>query len=504
MKYILYFSVFVTSLFGIWSCNEDTYVEPLELTTVRGRVVYSLNQQPARNAAVKLSPSGRLTTTDSSGSFRFDSVLAGKYTVQASLAGYGNEVVTIESSRASSPVITIQLTDDRTQNRAPTPPTLISPAINSSAVSTTLTLRWRATDPNRDSLTYDVLLFQAGSTTPSLSFTGLQADSLIVDLQYNTAYLWQVIVKDGFNTVNGEVWSFRTNPLPDYSYLFVRRQNGQFQIFAANATGPAAQLTRTGSNWRPTVSPNRQQVAFISNVDTELHLYVMNTNGSDMRRVTSIPIAGVSATDLSFSWSPDGTQLVYPSNDRLYAVRTDGTGLRVVAQAPAGRLFSGCDWTPQGNRIAARTTGTNLYNNEITVFPAEGGTATSVFARTASRVGNPVFTIDGRKLLFTVDVSGFQNEQSRQLDSRMFLLDLTTAELLDLSLVQGSGNQNQNQNKPVGTNDLDPRFSPNGSQLIFTNTDNTGNGVQTVFTSDLDGRNRKLLFSPAEMPYWRQ
>ncbi len=503
MKSLFYLTVFFAGLLGIWSCNEDTFVEPLQLTSVRGRVVLSTNQRPVGNAVVRLTPGGRQVTTDSAGAFRFDSVLVGNYTVQVSKAGFGTQVATVVASIDTSPIVTIQLTDDRTQNQPPTTPVLVAPTLSTSAVSTTTTLKWTATDPNRDTLTYSVLLFRSGTTTPAQSFTGIRADSLVVNLDYNTNYLWQVIVSDGIATVNGPVWSFRTVAFPDYSYVFTRRINGQFQVFGSNATGDAAQFTRDGSNWRPTVSPNRQLIAFISNRDTDPQLYVMNADGSNQRRVTTVPIAGVALTDVSFAWSPDGTQLLYPVNDRLYAVRLDGTGLRIVAQAAPGRLFAGCDWTAQGNRIVARTTGPTVYDNDISIYPADGGTPTSVLARRNNRVGNPVFSVGGGQLLFTIDISGFQNETGRQLDARMFLLDLSTAALTDLSLTQ-SGNNNQIQNKPTGTNDLDPRFSPNGAQVIFTNTDNTGNGPRTVFVSDIDGRNRRQLFTNAEMPFWRQ
>ena len=510
MKPFFYLALFITGLLALWSCNEDLYVDPVLYTSVRGRVLYRVNQQPARNTVVTLSPTSRVINTDSSGSFRFDSVLVGGYTLQAAKAGYTTQVATVSATADASPLVTILLTDDKSQNRPPTAPTLVSPAINSTMQSTTLTLKWKATDPNRDSLTYDVLLFKSGAATPTSSYTGIKVDTLVVsNLEYNTTYLWQVIVRDGVNTINGPVWSFMTGSFPDYSYVFARRMNGQYQIFASNATGPMAQFTRNGSNWRPIVSPNRQQIAFISNVTTDLQLFVMNSDGSNIRQVTTVPIAGLYQTDLTFSWSPDGTQLLYPNNDRLFAVRTDGTGLRVVAQAPSGRIFAGCDWTPQGNRIAARTTGTNVYDNELTTFLADGSGSKSVYVRKDRRVGNPVFSVDGRRLLFSADSSGFMNEQGRQLDARLYLLDLTTNGIIDLSSTQSSVGQTNQSNKIPGTNDLEPRFSPNGAQIIFTNTDNTGNGVRSVYTLDLAGTgqnnsNRKLLFTGAEMPYWRQ
>ncbi|GAB4027931.1 hypothetical protein GCM10028809_14360 [Spirosoma gilvum] len=483
------------------SCNEDLYVEPLQLTVVRGQVINSLDQQPLRRATLKLLPSNRLALSDSMGNFRFDSVLAGKYTLQAAKTGYGTEAVTIEPSAVSSPILTIQLTDDKTQNSPPTSPVVVSPVNNSSGQSRILTLHWKATDPNRDSLTYTVLLFKSGSTTPSSSFTGLKTDSLAVTLDYNTPYLWQVIVKDRIHTVNGDIWSFQTAPFPDYSYLFVRRVNDLYQIFGCDSASVPIQLTSTANNWRPVVSPNRQQIAYISNLKTALHLYVMNTDGSNARQVTAVPITGFapSPTDFSFCWSPDGKELLYPGNDKLLAVLADGSKItRTVAQAPSGRYYMGCDWTSQNNRIVAHTTSNSVYDNEISYFPATGGAATTLLTRKGYRVGNPVFSPNGQKLVVTVDSSGYTGNVDEQYDSRIFLIDIATKNAMDLSRTSGT------TNKSVDTNDLDPRFSPSGAQLIFTNTLNTGNGIRFVCRSGLDGRNRKTLFVGAEMPNWRQ
>ncbi|GAB3559372.1 carboxypeptidase regulatory-like domain-containing protein [Spirosoma fluminis] len=500
MKYIFYLTLLIAGAIGVWSCNEEVYVEPAQLTTIRGRVLYSVDQRPVSNATIKLSPSSRIINTDSLGNFRFDSVLVGKYTVEVTKANYATEVATVETNVNTSPVITILLSDETRQNTAPTSPTLVTPAINSTVQPVNLTLKWSATDPNRDTLTYDVLLYRNGSLTPTSSVTGLTVDSLVVNLDYNSSYLWQVIVKDGVSTVNGPIWSFRTGAFPEYNYVFTRRVNGRYQIFASNTAGNVAQFTFEGSNWRPIVSPNGQQIAYISNVDTELQLYVMNSDGSNIRRVTTVPVAGLIPTDLSFCWSPDGTQLLYPSNDRLYSVRTDGTGLQLVHRAWMGRTFAGCDWTPQGNRIVFRSTGTNVYDNEIVTIKPDGSESNLLYVRRMARISNPVFSINGRTLIFSSDSSNFVNEQARQLDARLYQMDITTKKVTEVTTSSSSGGTN----KPAGTNDLEPRYSPNGARIIFTNTDNTGNGVRSVYAADLNGGNRNLLITDAEMPYWRQ
>ncbi len=503
MKYLILLTSLLLGTLLLWGCDEDLTVDPVQIGSIRGQVLLSTNRQPVRNALVRLTPSGRITESDSSGNFRFDSVTAGKYSVQVTKEGYRNEIVTVEATYSLVSVLTVLLVNDQSQNRPPTAPNTPSPASGTTNVTNLPLLKWTSTDPNRDTLTYDLRLFQDGNTTPVQSFTGLRADSLqlTTPLAYNTTYFWQVTAKDGVNTVNGDVWSFRTMAYPDYSYLFVRRMDGQFQIYGGNTTQSAMALTSSGSNWRPIASPNRQQIAFISNLETDLHLYVMNTDGSNRRRVTTVPVAGLSASDLSFCWSPDGTQLVYPSNDRLYAVRTDGAGLRRIAQAGTGQTFSGCDWNAAAGRIVARVTNGTLYNNALVSISPDNGSTTTLLNRPNGRLGNPIFSVNGRQVLFSYDVGEFQDDNGRQLDARIFLLTIATGELADLSLYRI---ENQNTTtKPAGTNDLDPRFSPTGGRIIFTNTDNTGIGQRTVLTIDATGGNRTVLLQPAEMPYWR-
>ena len=241
---------------------------------------------------------------------------------------------------------------------------------------------------------------------PTQTLTGLTADSLVLkDLAYGTTYYWQVTVSDGVNTVTGKTWSFRTVPFPNVAYTFARRMGSRYQIFVSTDGTTAIQLTQSGNNWRPVVSPNRQQIAFISNAETDLHLFVMNYDGSNLHRATTVPVAGLMPTDLSFCWSPDGTQLLYPGTNKLYVVNADGSGngLRVVAQAPYGRSFAGCDWTGQGDRIIARTTGASIYDNRFIVMSPQGKDTTTVLNKPASRVGNPVFSITGKEALYTSD-----------------------------------------------------------------------------------------------------
>lgn len=496
------------SIAGLLGCAEETFVTPKLYGKLQGNVVLYDTRQPVSNVVIRLSPTGRTAETNNEGFYSFDSVLVGKYTIQASKSGFRLEASTadIEDSRTST--IDFFLTDDQTQNRPPSKPSVVNPLTNATDVTNNITLRWKSTDPDRadSSLTYDVYFFREGQPS-TLIAANLKEDSLQVkDLRFETTYYWQVVVKDRYTNVYGETWSFKTRQFPDLAYVYSKKINGLYQIFTSKDGVEEFQLTQNGSNWRPVVSPNRQEVAFISNIETDLHIYVMSVNGTRLRKVTTVPIAGLSPTDLSFCWSPDGSQLLYPSNNRLYSVRSDGTGLRIVYQAPAGRLFAGCDWTSQVNgRLVVRTTGGSIYDNQIIVYN-EANADTIRTYRQSGRVGNPVFSVDGRQILFTRDARAFENPQGRMLDSRVYLMDIASNTFTDLSAGANTGTGTTvtiTGTKPAGTNDLEPRFSPTGAKIILTNTNNDDSSPRSIYTIDANGSNRVLLINGAEMPYWR-
>ncbi len=489
-------------LASIWGCTEELVVEPLQYGSISGQVLNKKDGRPINKAAIRLNPSGRTLQTDTTGRFRFDTILAGKYTLQATKEAFRDELTTADVSGSYGTATVLYMVNE---NPPPTAPLLVAPTTSISAIATVL--KWKSTDPNKDPLTYDVVITREGSTAPTQLVTGISADSLVVQgLAYGTTYYWQVTVSDGVNLVTGKMWSFRTGAFPDVSYVFARRVEGRYQIFASADGVNAIQLTQPGNNWRPVVSPNRKQIAFISNAETDLHLFVMNYDGSNLRRATTVPVGGLLPSDLSFCWSPDGTQLLYPGNNKLYVVQADGSGngSRSIGQAPVGRAFAGCDWTPQGDRIIARTTGSSLYDNRFMLMTAQGKDTVTVLSKTNCRIGNPVFSIAGDRVIFSYDQANFQNEQGRQLNAVVGYIPVGSSAPKGLReplpvVASGTGSA-----KPAGTNDLEPRFSPNGSKLIFTNVSNTGTGEATVMAVDFgSGQNRTVLIRGAEMPYWR-
>ncbi len=77
-------------------------------------------------------------------------------------------------------------------------------------------------------------------------------------------------------------------------------------------------------------SPDGSKIAFISNADGDFDVYVMNANGTSLRKVTENE-----ANDTNVEWAPNGSRLLF-SSDRsgtweLYTMRTDGSDAKEIA-----------------------------------------------------------------------------------------------------------------------------------------------------------------------------
>ena len=73
--------------------------------------------------------------------------------------------------------------------------------------------------------------------------------------------------------------------------------------------------------------------------------------------------------------------------------------------------------------------------------------------------------------------------------------------------LETSAVQDYSRGKLEGTNDLDPRFSPNEAEIIFVNTSNDGVSQKNIYTAYLedqesDGSHRIELIEGAKMPDW--
>jgi TolB protein len=122
-------------------------------------------------------------------------------------------------------------------------------------------------------------------------------------------------------------------------------------------------------NVSPTWSPDGKQIAFVSDRSGEPQIYVMNSNGSNVKRITS----GGYSTDPS--WSPN------IEVNKIAFVRVEGAEANIFIINPDGsdeqRLTSGSrrnenpSWSPDGHYIAFSSTRSRSENIYIMYFNGE-------------------------------------------------------------------------------------------------------------------------------------
>src|SRR5215204_2940065 len=103
-------------------------------------------------------------------------------------------------------------------------------------------------------------------------------------------------------------------------------------------------------------SPDGSQIAFDSdrrNHQVRFEIHVMDANGSNVRRLITLPADAM--FDLAPRFSPDGRRLVFtryitdPRRSALFTVRVDGGGLKQLTAW--GNGAGDADWSPDGNKI---------------------------------------------------------------------------------------------------------------------------------------------------------
>jgi Tol biopolymer transport system component len=118
--------------------------------------------------------------------------------------------------------------------------------------------------------------------------------------------------------------------------------------------------------YHPALSPDGRQIAYFDGMGDHSHnLWVMNADGTQRRLVLDEEVSGAGHM-LALTWSPDGESLAFQTDNRIYLVRSDGTGLRPVVERDFVER-PGVQWSPDGSRIAY------LRGGALSIVNVDGG-----------------------------------------------------------------------------------------------------------------------------------
>ena len=203
------------------------------------------------------------------------------------------------------------------------------------------------------------------------------------------------------------------------------------------------------------------KIAFASNRDGNFEIYTMDPDGTNELRITSSP-----GSDLSPSWSLNGTKIAFARDGEIYVMASRGqnvtklTSLQMNATDPS--------WSPDGKSIvfSAITDGTD---RDIFVLDVPGKLIREITANNASNDFEPAWSPDGKRIAFTSGVNASE-----------FRIQVMNPDGSGRIVLSGNGSN------------LHPSWSPDGEKIAYSS--NTTKGYD-IFVMDKDGGNVTKLTS---------
>lgn len=189
-------------------------------------------------------------------------------------------------------------------------------------------------------------------------------------------------------------------------FLYVSYKNGQPKIYIASLKeGSGKRLIPLGGNQLlPTVSPQRDKIAFICDAAgrTDLFLQPLQPETGQMGKPVQL-YSYPRSTQASPTFSPDGKKLAFASDKdggiRIYVIPTTSTGSRPEAQmiSKQNRENSCPCWSPDGTKLAysAKTNGIR----QIWIYDFDSGDEWQLTAGPGNKE-NPCWAPDSKHIVF--------------------------------------------------------------------------------------------------------
>ena len=290
-----------------------------------------------------------------------------------------------------------------------------------------------------------------------------------------------VEVEMGFDvSPDGERAAFSWNP------------DGRWEIYEINlhnSSDPVLISRGPGAKFHPRYSPDGRTLAFTVDFDGSeaFHLFVHDPSTGEQRDLTPDLNSSLQAY---FSWSPDGKQIAYISDQsgqfNVYVIPVEGGNARLVLDAgyPAWKVR----WSPDGQWLAVTVEAGGIDYGSY-VVPAKGNGAVCQIADESGPIdaGQTCWSPDSQRVAFTSDVHGYNNigifelatrrivwvtngEGEKQFpawspDGSCLAYVLNRGTISWLVIQEPGGTAVMYQVEP-GVH-YQPRFTPDGNQIIF-------------------------------------
>ena len=193
-------------------------------------------------------------------------------------------------------------------------------------------------------------------------------------------------------------------------FAFTSDRDGDPDIYVRLSNGSNVKLTHNRiADFDAVWSPDGSKFVFVRAVGSGSALFVMDADGTDVRRLTRpiTTVDGLTSMDSAPAWSPDGRQVAFASNraggeTEIYRIDADGSDLVRLTRTAAHVSDHNPTWSPDGTWIWFDSDRPGYMNREIFRMRPDGS-AVQRMTRTADGVddGAPDISPDGRRVVFS-------------------------------------------------------------------------------------------------------
>jgi TolB protein len=254
--------------------------------------------------------------------------------------------------------------------------------------------------------------------------------------------------------------------------IFHSSRDGNFEIYRvqADGTGLTNLTDNPGDDIFAAWSPNGQQIAFISDRSGRRGLYVMDSDGSNPKRLYDLESANRPA------WSPDGKKIALSPG---VIINADGSGEPMISSKDESCINPA--WSPDGTQIACQTrfTAIAVRNADLTIRNVD--LESTIYLQVRRLNEFPVWSPDGARIAFLTYDTGFI--------ARNYIYTANS---------DGSGLTNLTEDP---ARNGAPAWSPDGTKIAYTTrqcTDIFCSGVE-IWLMNADGTGKiRLTYNDLE------
>lgn len=255
--------------------------------------------------------------------------------------------------------------------------------------------------------------------------------------------------------------------------VFASVRNNNADIYTINPDGSAeTRLTYNSSDWdvSPSWSPDGTKIIYSSlPYPTKDHdIYVMNSDGSNKTRLTS---SSMHETNPVFS--KDGTKIAYSAayvsgHDQIYVMNSDGSSPKPLTNDDP-HFYWDISWTP-GSKILCAS---NKDNSIMEIYSINSdGSGLKRLTNNSYYDRLPSWSPDGTKIAFTSERDG---------NSEIYVMN-------------SDGSNQRNISNSSNTEDIHPSWSPDGTKIVYVSKSKSSfDESNEIWIMDSNGLNKKRV-----------